>query len=1468
MASQVASWKRQLHRKSLSAQEAARLHILLAEYLLAHDQAPDTALSHFHLAQRLTKVSDRLHGLAVYDSVIATYYQGAYRQAAEGFQHLLVAKPRLSGFDRRTCALWARHAGACAGYHAERAKLGIPEPLRLDPLCGAAALAAYLRANGLPYDKKHVLSVCRVTQEGSSLQDVLNAAKRMGLVAKTVIADDQGLQALPLPAVSYVEHDHFISVVHADKQGVSYLCSDCGSWPGGRIDLTWKQWHSLDPGLYGVVCKPGSALDAVLSQLAMQKTNTPAQVQLAALRPQGLKAELDLLSLLKGHVLLAPPTTANCGYPPTALPCKPHMIHCPCDCPPQSQTPPTDPSTGLPLCQGGLSSNCITRAPKQSQKERGVVASRLQKQPVRLIASNSAPTSGDPVDLANLEEEYRPSPDLTVYNPIGPSVVWSREYDSLRGLDPTYEYDDLGMGWTHPYNVGVYDPGIQVNPQIRQGAAASFNYDSTDAPASGLVWDILDTGGNTVATSSATHSWSVSFSSGSFTVTVPSSATVEDHYEVRYNVTGNSSLSAHFDVIPASNTNPQVPLGVSTRLNPTGTDAPAAGLTWDIRNNGGTTVATSSSPNGWQVAIGSHLQFTLTAPLTATVAANYEIRCHSTSNGNASAHFDLSGSLYSVVAGTKYVFMPNGARISFIAPSVPTAANPKVTCTVQAGAPLLVEWDYETNNSTDYYTITFPDRSKWVTTSYAKLVNGTAIVYLLQQQIDRNGNAIFFYYNSYGSTGFPLLSSITDSNNSALLSFNRTTNGTGNLTSVSDRYGRSIYYHVGTYPTANVPGGYPQSQQEVDHVSQVVATGTSNPPDRYAYGYLNYPNGEGSEMVPFLHTLTVPSPTGTGSSSATINYSNTGTGYVTSLVDANGNTRSYAVVDGTHTKVTVTDAQNNVVYSYTAGFDANMSETTHTDGAGTIIYAVTYADPNDPYRPSQVQDGNGYAVGGSGGKGTWKYTWDSFGNCQSMTTPRSTITTYSWSYTNFALGELTSMQAAGKQATTFTYYEPSGLLKTRNTPLPGTVNGTQNVTTTWTYDSLGNILTIVAPGNNAATTITTTFNYTTDGSYNQADAIGEPLTRTDNLGKITHLRYDSRHNTTSMVDALGNEIDAQYSLANQMTQITYPASGQTGTGRSYSLNGYLYPDGPLSSISAYDESNNLIRQSSAAYGLEGEMLSVSGSTEPVTVTYDGEYRFKTLVDGNGSVTHYYYATAGYLGGVTYPGYTGAAWPNLSGADSFQFTSFDNNGNLLTRVDGRGVTTNYVYNDVESRLTNLQYPATSSLNVSLGYDSYGRLNAKSDGAGSYSYSYDDLNALTNSQTTYTGLTAKTISYGFYPDGSIQTMTTPAGNFSYSYDGDERLSSLSNPYSESFSWTYLDNGWLWKQASNNSSGAQVVDAIATYNALGENTDLTNQNDTSHTVYSDWSSQVHDGVGNLTSMSVSMPAVTAYNGNNTYS
>src|ERR1700722_10564238 len=90
---------------------------------------------------------------------------------------------------------------------------------------------------------------------------------------------------------------------------------------------------------------------------------------------------------------------------------------------------------------------------------------------------------------------------------------------------------------------------------------------------------------------------------------------------------------------------------------------------------------------------------------------------------------------------------------------------------------------------------------------------------------------------------------------------------------------------------------------------------------------------------------------------------------------------------------------------------------------------------------------------------------------------------------------------------------------------------------------LGNVLTATTPGNNSVSSITTTFNYTTDGTYGQSAAIDQPITLTDNLSNVTHMRYDSRGNLDSLTDALDNQTQFSHTLTDALLVTTYPATG-------------------------------------------------------------------------------------------------------------------------------------------------------------------------------------------------------------------------------------------------------------------------------------------------------------------------------------
>ncbi|NSW77857.1 MAG: RHS repeat protein [Chthonomonadetes bacterium] len=737
--------------------------------------------------------------------------------------------------------------------------------------------------------------------------------------------------------------------------------------------------------------------------------------------------------------------------------------------------------------------------------------------------------------------------------------------------------------------------------------------------------------------------------------------------------------------------------------------------------------------------------------------------------------------------------------------------QPTGVLTPPSGSPYLV---HGVPSPTPYVwqsvTITWRDQTQW---TFVPL-NGN--VYVLSAITNRVGRSVTLTWDA----GRRLLRVTEAGSGMVLLSL--TYNAQNLVASVTDAYGRQVSYQY------SVPANL--SVLCLTWVSQVVPAGTPNPPMRYSYGYVAY----GTDK-PLLSSITVPSPTGMGSATSTLQYSN---GRVVARVDASGNRTEYQYdLTGQATTVTVKDPAGNLVYRWIQKYTGSRCNAGTVDALGNQS-TVEYNDPANPYRPTRIVDRDGKQT---------TYTYDAYGNVLTVTNPRGVTTTYTYDYSAFPLGRLVQVQEGSKPPTTYTYYEPSGLVQSVTSPKPGSVNG-ETVTTSYTYDALGNVLTVTAPGNNATPLMVTTYNYTQDGSYTQPAKVGQPLTVTDNLGNVTHYRYDARGNRTVVIDANGNRTDFAYNIADQLAEVQYPATGQQGSGRARTQNVYLYAGGPLRQVLEFDESGTQIRQVTYTYGAEGQLLQRTGSTEVVSYVYDAAYRVVQVRDGKGNATSFAYNLRGDLLQITYPG-----------GDSVQF-AYDAAGRVVQRRDGRGILTNYVYNDPEGLLTGIEYPAYPALNVSFTYDSDGRRASMTDATGITTYSYDHVGNLLSVSVTYAGLPTRVITYSYYPDGSRATMSTPAGTYTHSYDAAGRLVGLS-ALGWSASWTYAPNGWLLTQTLNGASTTYE------YNARGFLTRLTNR-DARGNVLSDFQNLRYDGVGNRTQMTVSFPAMPSLGGVTNYS
>jgi YD repeat-containing protein len=450
-------------------------------------------------------------------------------------------------------------------------------------------------------------------------------------------------------------------------------------------------------------------------------------------------------------------------------------------------------------------------------------------------------------------------------------------------------------------------------------------------------------------------------------------------------------------------------------------------------------------------------------------------------------------------------------------------STPTGDFTPQMGAPYMVEGTAGTGGYWNSLTVTWKG-NETVWTFIPDSSN--PCIYRLSKISNKVGKSILINRGIGGR-----VSSVTDDSTPAntLLTFYYTGDTVNDyLDHITDAYGRKATYTFGTDAGTTC----------LLSVSQIVSSSTTGTaPTRVTYDY----DTVGSFSGPHLIGITVPSPTGTGTSTQHVNYDTT-TGKVTSFVDGNGNQRVYTYLTSDSTKVEVKNAQNTVESWYIYHYEALPGTTNVFRGLGkedasgnrTTLY---YEDLCNPFHPTKVEDPNGKET---------TYEYDQFGSVISITGPRGTTTLIEYDYSDFALGRVAEVGLFNMDEKIFRTlrqyeYTSAGLVNSIKAPKPGVTDGTL-LESIFTYDSLGNILTATSPGNNAATTSTTTYNYTTDGSYSQAAKLGQPLTITDNLGHVTHFRYDARGNVISITDAEGNEVNYAYNIAGQPILTILPPS--------------------------------------------------------------------------------------------------------------------------------------------------------------------------------------------------------------------------------------------------------------------------------------------------------------------------------------
>jgi RHS repeat-associated protein len=411
------------------------------------------------------------------------------------------------------------------------------------------------------------------------------------------------------------------------------------------------------------------------------------------------------------------------------------------------------------------------------------------------------------------------------------------------------------------------------------------------------------------------------------------------------------------------------------------------------------------------------------------------------------------------------------------------------------------------------------------------------------------------------------------------------------------------------------------------------------------------------------------------------------------------------------------------------------------------------------------RDASGYPTASIDANGNYAlYTYDSQGNMTSKSLPDPNGGFDTWNYTSNSFGEVLTItdplgQPGDPNHTTTNQYDPHGNLLTTTTPSPdGVLPGS---TTTFTYYSNGTLKTIADPLNNV-----TTLTYFTSGVNT-----GLINTIKDANNKITTYGYDNRGNRTSIIDPVNGSSKPTilgYDSMNRLNSITYPGA-TTNIQIHHDYRGrrdYVIDQNGFKTTYGYDDADRLISVTDA-------QTPTAGVT---TYTYDTENNLTDIYDAASNHTHFDYINDRNVQKITYPsGY-------------FEQFAWDPDNNMTYKWDRKDQEIAF-HIDSQNRVGYRLDPGNT---VYYTYDPAGRMTKVNDDTGTYTFTYDNMNRLTQASTDYTfdSAGAFTVKYGYDAASNRTSMTDPQNlSTAYTYDVLNRLKTLAfNGQSPSFGFGY--------------------------------------------------------------------------------
>jgi RHS repeat-associated protein len=521
-----------------------------------------------------------------------------------------------------------------------------------------------------------------------------------------------------------------------------------------------------------------------------------------------------------------------------------------------------------------------------------------------------------------------------------------------------------------------------------------------------------------------------------------------------------------------------------------------------------------------------------------------------------------------------------------------------------------------------------------------------------------------------------------------------------------------------------------------------------------------------------------------------------------SVVDALGDTSTTAD-DPVGNKLTDTDANGHTT-TYT--YDALNRQVTKTDAVSSVtiwVYDSTgpCAGCTGPTKGSshisKRTDGNGKVI---------YYKYDGLdrlirevhkqGGTADTETPNDAVTVYTYD----PVGNRLTLTEPDGNTTTYTFDADNRLIKK--------VNAAGDTTLT-AYDGVGNIVSVTAPTTNVTTT-----------TYDADDRV---ILVQDGGGTVSSYTYDAVGNQLTRTDGNGNTTSTTYDAIYRVVRITDPLAKNT----SYAFD-------PVGNLLSTTDRNGAV--TTYRYDAINRRISMTDALGDSTqYQYDPVGNRIKITDANGHATSFAYDAVNRLVKETYA-------DGLSRSYTYDFV-----GNRTSRADQNGDTTTYTYSDLYFLLQRT-YPVSPP--DIMTYDLSGRMLTATRGGWLVTFTYDGANRVT--QTVQNG---QTISYTYNIPARLETITYPGGRtitesmdlrsrlsliddhsntftpvVLYSYDAGNRVLQRAYRNGTTAAYTYNNNDWI-TTLQHSSGGGPIAGFGYAYDNEGNKNFEQKLQDTAH-------------------------------------